>query len=464
MPKKRTKGKPKRRTNKSKNGTDKSDDLPDLSALSLAEEKSICNNHGLDCLQTRSPIRLSMIRFKRECIDEALVKYADKKASFIFVMFGGWLEGCCTTGDLSTIHLRKDEINKILNRFISWSTDYLLKGEDLKGKALKAMKEEMKKEESKPVDRAYTSPYTTLACSLAMTALVISEYCAESHGSFQSYMGALDQMEMIQRTEYNYLELLANNEREVARFLSSKTQCSCIPSELTCPHGFPTPPSAEDPIHIFRRSYTRALIDALKKKKEDTVLTEIHESICDRLHEKGLTHLWDNEEKAKRISSALVSFGTECIHEDVEEWSTATIIAISVKSLELTGRLSMRWNKELYPDVQARHKWVTSQPELAKFIIDSAGDTKRELAKFFTRRNGCSCLKQKYKDIKADQPKKGQCAKCSEVKDRAKLMLCQGCKVTNYCSKKCQRADWANHKQYCRTIAEMSGYEKNQVE
>ena len=100
MPEKRTKGKPKRRANKASNkGADKSDDLPDLSTLSFAEETSNCNNHGLDCLQTRSPIRLSMIRFQRECIDESLVKHSDKKASYHFVMFEVWLEGCCLTGD-----------------------------------------------------------------------------------------------------------------------------------------------------------------------------------------------------------------------------------------------------------------------------------------------------------------------------------------------------------------------------
>jgi len=458
MPKKRTKGKPKRRGNKSNIRTD---DLPDLSTLSLAEETSICNNHGLDCLQTRSPIRLSMIRFQRECIDEALVKYADKKASFIFVMFEGWLEGCCTAGDLATVHLRKDEINKFLNRFISWGTDYLLKGEDFKGEALnKALKE-----------GAYTNPYTTLACSLAMIAFVISEYSAERHGTFQSYIVALDSMEMIQRTEYNYLSLLASNEREVARFFSSITQCSCISSELTCPHGFPTPPE-DDPIHIFRRTYTRAIIEEVKTKKAEEKATEsttikgvttIQENICVQLHEKGLSHLWNNEERAKRISSWLVSFGTECIHEDDEEWWTAAVTAICIKTLELTGNLSMRFKKETYSDILATNKWISSQQELAKFIIDSSGDPKRELAKFFTQRNGCSCLKQKYKAIKADQPKQGRCGKCNEVKDRVKLMLCQGCKVMNYCSKECQRADWDRHKEGCRTLVELSGHKDSKV-
>ena len=326
-----------------------------------------------------------------------------------------------------------------------------MKGEKIQGKVTKA-------DESKRVGK---HPYTTLACGFAMIAFVISEYSA-ADGTFQSYIGALDLIEMLQRTEFDYLELLENNTHEVARYLSSRTKCSCIPSELTCPHGFPTPPSSADPIHIFRREYANGLIEEINEKKGTKSITIIHDNICKRLHKMGLSHLWDNEEKAKRISSALVSFGTDCIQVDDTEWWTAAIIAISVKTLELTGSLSP---PETHSDILSSHKWLVSQPEMAKFMMDSlVGDKKRELSKFFLKRNGCSCLKQKYKDIKAEQPKQGACAKCNEFKDRAKLMLCQGCKVMNYCSKKCQRADWANHKEYCRAIAEVSGYEDDKVE
>jgi len=39
----------------------------------------------------------------------------------------------------------------------------------------------------------------------------------------------------------------------------------------------------------------------------------------------------------------------------------------------------MRFKKETYSDILATNKWISSQQELAKFIIDSSGD-QRELA------------------------------------------------------------------------------------
>ena len=30
--------------------------------------------------------------------------------------------------------------------------------------------------------------------------------------------------------------------------------------------------------------------------------------------------------------------------------------------------------------------------------------------------------------------------------------LCSGCKTAHYCSQKCQKVDWSNHKQKCRLI------------
>jgi hypothetical protein len=40
--------------------------------------------------------------------------------------------------------------------------------------------------------------------------------------------------------------------------------------------------------------------------------------------------------------------------------------------------------------------------------------------------------------------------------DGAKLMKCQRCKVTYYCSKACQTADWKSHKKMCKQMANES--------
>jgi hypothetical protein len=45
------------------------------------------------------------------------------------------------------------------------------------------------------------------------------------------------------------------------------------------------------------------------------------------------------------------------------------------------------------------------------------------------------------------------CEKLETQMDNAKLMKCQRCKVTYYCSKECQVADWISHKKTCKTLA-----------
>jgi hypothetical protein len=52
----------------------------------------------------------------------------------------------------------------------------------------------------------------------------------------------------------------------------------------------------------------------------------------------------------------------------------------------------------------------------------------------------------------------GHCEKVETQMDGAKLMKCQRCKVTYYCSKDCQVADWKIHKKRCNELGRSSGY------
>jgi hypothetical protein len=76
-------------------------------------------------------------------------------------------------------------------------------------------------------------------------------------------------------------------------------------------------------------------------------------------------------------------------------------------------------------------------------------DDKKRIVTFFHKRNGCSCLKEIYIQQKA-QPKMSICYHCQKHFERKKIMLCTQCKFVQYCSTECQRANWPNHREWCK--------------
>ena len=82
----------------------------------------------------------------------------------------------------------------------------------------------------------------------------------------------------------------------------------------------------------------------------------------------------------------------------------------------------------------------------------------REVLSFYKKRISCECLKEKYKQVKKKQPTKlGCCWNCRKHVDRSTLMACSSCKVTLYCSRKCQKEHWSafgGHKEECSQMVE----------
>ena len=75
------------------------------------------------------------------------------------------------------------------------------------------------------------------------------------------------------------------------------------------------------------------------------------------------------------------------------------------------------------------------------------------LVKFYRHRIPCSCLDEKYEEVK-HITKMGCCynPQCSipngEV-ERSKTKYCSRCRNVTYCSRECQVADWSRHKLNC---------------
>jgi hypothetical protein len=71
------------------------------------------------------------------------------------------------------------------------------------------------------------------------------------------------------------------------------------------------------------------------------------------------------------------------------------------------------------------------------------------LVLFLSKQIPCSCLDEAKMNAK-QAPKTGRCRYCNSEKLKFELKKCSQCQLVQYCSKKCQLADWrAGHKKEC---------------
>ena len=81
------------------------------------------------------------------------------------------------------------------------------------------------------------------------------------------------------------------------------------------------------------------------------------------------------------------------------------------------------------------------------------------LVKFFRHRIPCSCLDEKYEEVKSIT-KMGhcynpQCKLPKRMTERSNTKHCSRCRCVTYCSRECQVADWSRHKPACHNDAAM---------
>ena len=189
-----------------------------------------------------------------------------------------------------------------------------------------------------------------------------------------------------------------------------------------CNHGFVAEiPASGHPVSSFLDEYEHRFGSAANMMK---FLEETHEQ-----HKQ----IWDNEGHRKMTVSILLSMGANSIlRGDKVDFA---------RSLALGTLLFERYDGDF------ESAFVSAIPALR----DISGCGERDVVRFYKKRLGCSCLKDKYAQSKL-QPKYGMCIHCKKTFERASLMLCDRCKTTQYCSAKCQRADWKKHKEICDGI------------
>ena len=89
--------------------------------------------------------------------------------------------------------------------------------------------------------------------------------------------------------------------------------------------------------------------------------------------------------------------------------------------------------------------------------LESADD--HSLVSFYRKRIPCSCLDEKYKEVKSVK-KMGRCfnPNCSHpggMVERSKMLSCSRCGYANYCSVECQKAFRKAHRVHCDEVVKM---------
>eukprot|EP00985_Skeletonema_marinoi_P018048 scaffold10022_cov156-Skeletonema_marinoi.AAC.5 len=147
--------------------------------------------------------------------------------------------------------------------------------------------------------------------------------------------------------------------------------------------------------------------------------------------------VWNDSAKMEIVTSYFLHLGAQDILE--ETYDSARVFAVFARYTEQQTAVVLK-------QTQALMHW----PKIIEAFTPSDMHT---LVKFYRRRIPCSCLDNKYDEVKSIA-KIGVCynPECSvplEKVERSKTMYCSRCRCVTYCSNGCQKAHWAQHKPVC---------------
>jgi hypothetical protein len=211
-----------------------------------------------------------------------------------------------------------------------------------------------------------------------------------------------------------------------------------------CMHGFDPFPNdhvCSKFIRAFAREYYKCLHNIYTDGLEDErvfieCLMGARESTQDEYSE-----VWNDATKMKQVISYFLYNGTMLILDGDDNYFDSAMFA----------RFFEQWLKVKVHKSQACINW----PKVIEFgLVQSDGHT---LVKYFWRRIRCSCLDEKYEEVKSIT-KMGlcfnhDCTRPKRIVERSKLRCCSRCRSITYCSRECQAEDWSVHKEFCDEVA-----------
>ena len=221
----------------------------------------------------------------------------------------------------------------------------------------------------------------------------------------------------------------AREEAEASRGYMSQMTTNEHSEGTMCTHGADTLSSRSFFLEEFRSEFEEAL------RRCNCVLTSLEEAYNATMNE--FADMWNDSTKLILASSLLLRDGTNSLIEDY--YNDARDAATFARFFE--QHIAVMLNR-----TQALINWAKLDET---FYSDD-----HTLVKFFRHRIPCSCMDEKYEEVKSIT-KIGFCfapnPQCSSGRyvDRSKTKYCSRCRCATYCSRECQVADWSRHKPHC---------------
>jgi len=150
--------------------------------------------------------------------------------------------------------------------------------------------------------------------------------------------------------------------------------------------------------------------------------------------------VWNDSAKMESVMRCLLFFGTQDILKGDDK---------NAKTAATSARYFEEHIAFVLKETQALYRWNK--------ILETQDADLHSLVNFFRHRIPCSCLDEKYEEVK-NIIKMGICynKQCNLSNGRveySKTMYCDRCRSVTYCSRECQKAHWTNHKDQCGKFA-----------
>eukprot|EP00577_Skeletonema_sp_RCC1716_P011267 CAMPEP_0113397864 /NCGR_PEP_ID=MMETSP0013_2-20120614/14626_1 /TAXON_ID=2843 ORGANISM="Skeletonema costatum, Strain 1716" /NCGR_SAMPLE_ID=MMETSP0013_2 /ASSEMBLY_ACC=CAM_ASM_000158 /LENGTH=499 /DNA_ID=CAMNT_0000282513 /DNA_START=76 /DNA_END=1575 /DNA_ORIENTATION=- /assembly_acc=CAM_ASM_000158 len=207
-----------------------------------------------------------------------------------------------------------------------------------------------------------------------------------------------------------------------------------------CVHGYAI---GNYPEKGFYQEFNKTFIDAFNNVTYQTTKYRLGESFMSAFSATSakFPEEWKDESKIELVVTNWVANGTtSLLHGKIDEARTYASYAFFIQK---------------YFSVMNDSTFVPFSAQVEDlFYADE-----HTLVSFLRKHIPCSCLEEKYKEVKSAAKMSGcyneHCSLPDRKVERSKANPCSRCRSAYYCSRECQKADWPRHKLVCQLTADI---------